>query len=133
VLSASHAIADLAVARTRERLVKDLIDDGVLVTLDRMVAGDAPIHVVNAREVLVGWLRRTLDLEPRYDPGETLDVPSRALTEMVVEGLRVNDDARLVTVRVIEAGWKARGRVVVKPTIELVAPGMTSSAPQTSL
>jgi hypothetical protein len=120
VLGAAHEIAERAVSRDRDELLRTLMNNGVLAAVDTITSQDEQLDFRVTRGVLVSWLRRSFNLEPTYEPGQILELPATALARMTVQGA-VSADA-FVTVRVIESGWKANGKVVVPPGVIVIQP-----------
>jgi hypothetical protein len=118
VLTASTEIGDAARSAYRSELVKRLADEGILAALDRVVSESTASDQAAARfrEVLVGWLRRQFDLEPVYEPGQSMSVPRQALERFAVEGAAADlPSTPLVNVRVIQSGWRIGPRQLLKP------------------
>ena len=129
VLSASDAIAAGAVNDHRDQLVRSLTADGILGALDRAMGDSSDGSSVHQfREVLVSWLRRELDIDPVYAPGEIMEVPRSALADMIVEDDGIKEDRSLLKVRVLQAGWASRGQQLVKPVVEILSTGAPPTA-----
>jgi len=78
------------------------------------IAGRVPLLPA---AVCVG-LRRQFDLEPVYEPGQSMSVPRQALERLYVEGSVADVPATsLVKIRVIQSGWRIGPRQVVKPHV----------------
>jgi len=119
VLAASTDIADAARSAYRAELVTSLADDGILAVLDRVVTESTPCDEATARfrDVVLSWLRRQFDLEPVYEPGQSMSVPRQALERLHVEGAVSDLTSSLVKVRVIQSGWRIGPRQLVKPHV----------------
>lgn len=114
VREAADAIAAVSAERTKELMIRSLIDDEVLGLLYSLPSTDA---TSTALRVHARWLRSQLALEPVFEPGQVLEVPAAKLPAFhLMKGVTAPSTGRC-TLHVVASGWKRNDRVLRKPVV----------------
>jgi hypothetical protein len=119
LLKASEAIGESAVAWHKRHLVDSLAGTGILGALDRAMSTSSELREeANFRELFVDWIRLELGVESLYEPGESVELPRRALSELTVDGEVDGGFPDLLQVRVLQSGWSINGKALIKPVVK---------------
>jgi hypothetical protein len=114
VREAADAIAAVSSERTKDLMIRSLLDDEVLGLLYSLPATDA---TSTALRVHARWLRNQLALEPVFEPGQVLQVPAARLPAFhLMKGVTAPATGRC-TIHVVASGWKRNDRVLRKPVV----------------
>lgn len=117
VLQSSDAIAQLAVARTNQVLIQSLIDDGLLTALHNLTRGDdtAPVLRMHAQ-----WLQKHFDLEPNYEPGARVEIPTSKLSSFdLTEGSEIPPTG-ICALHIKASGWTRGEHQLCKPVASIL-------------
>jgi hypothetical protein len=114
VRAAADAIATVSTERSKELMIRALLDDEVLGLLYSLPATQA---TSTALQVHSRWLRNHLALEPVYEPGQVLDVRAAELPAFdLMKGVTAPSTGRC-TIHVVASGWKRNDRLLRKPVV----------------
>ena len=124
-LGSLHLIKEAAIANHEEDLVRTLAGDHVLRDLAALDAafstpGLASPELARCRAVpaaILRWACQTLHLDTVLEPGAEKEVPAGSLDKYDWMDGPAPAGASLVRLRVVAAGFRWRGEVVVKPTV----------------
>jgi len=128
-LDSLHLLQEAAVATHEEQLVRALVEDRVLRDLAALDAafstpGLASPELVRCRAVpaaLVRWACQALHLEPVLEPGAEREVPAESIDKYDWAEGTPSSRTGLVRLRVVAAGFRWRGEVIVKPAVVATA------------
>lgn len=117
-----------AAMQAEERLIRSLASDRLLNDLVGLRAalsaggGADPVSMHrNFAVALEAWLAEHFHLEPFLEAGSEREVPASQLSNYELLGQTPAVPGALLRLKVLAAGWKWRGRVVVKPEV-IIAP-----------
>ena len=116
VLKSSDAIAAVSVERTKQSIVRSLLEHEVLAALYGLPAGD----VTSALRIHARWLQEQFGLEPVYEPGRELEIPAARLEGFDFTGSETGQASGVCVIKIVAAGWKRNGRVLRKPVATLL-------------
>ncbi|MBI2216640.1 MAG: hypothetical protein HYU51_05025 [Candidatus Rokubacteria bacterium] len=128
LLAVAHRAHDEAVEAHRAALAHEMADRYFLRdilalrdALANVALGALPNAIEGLRTLpaaLIDWLVATLDVVPHLECGQRLEVPKSRLADFVLEGEEPATELVLVKLVVVRPGWKRRGSVLVRPTVE---------------
>jgi len=124
-LDSLHLLQEAAVASHEERLVRALVEDRVLRDLAALDAafstpGLASPELTGCRAVpaaILRWVCQTLNIDPVLEPGVEREVPADSIEKYEWAEGPPPGSASLVRLRVVSAGFRWRGEVIVKPSV----------------
>lgn len=124
-LGSLHLIKEAAIANHEEDLVRALVGDHVLRDLAALDAafstpGLASPELARCRAVpaaILRWASNALHLDTVLEPGTEKEVPAGSLDRYDWMDGPAPAGASLVRLRVVAAGFRWRGEVIVKPTV----------------
>ena len=125
VLKSSDAIAAVSVERTKESMVRSLLEHEVLAALYSCPAGD----VASALRIHARWLQEQFGLEPVYEPGQELEIPAARLKAFNVTRSEAGETDGICRITIVAPGWKREGRVLRKPLASLSSSDQLAGRP----
>jgi hypothetical protein len=128
----ADGIETAAVERFQSEAVRELADDQLLRDLGDLqasfasrAAGGLPAELETFRhlpEAVLRWVQARFGLVPYLEAGKEMQVPSEKLENFTLTGDRGDAPGGvLVRLRILAAGWKRNGELVVPPRAELIA------------
>jgi hypothetical protein len=125
------SVVTLGIQRDRSLLVKALIDEGILDSLQRLgtalescgsAAQLAPPLVPLQRigQIVLAHLCRAFEVEPVHQPGDLLTLTEERFTDFDWSADPSEDNAFPVTVEILQSGWKTQDRVFVLPKVRVI-------------
>ena len=130
LLAVAGSLKAAAIGSRDDTLVQDLVERQLLrdilawrEALAKAPRGSLPEDLECLRllpDTLVQWLGERFGLEPTRAVGEELELPVSQLGQFACDSCIPADAAPLVRVRVVAAGWKRSGKVLIPPQVQLV-------------
>jgi hypothetical protein len=131
LLRVAEGLGDAAVERFREQVIHELLANQYprdLVLL-REIAPRLPPDAMPSdlgvphplADSMLRWLEERFGIAAHLQPGQELEIPVARLSRFEVEEDVPPDSGQLVRVRVLQPGWRVKGRELRRPHVEIVS------------